>query len=341
MAALDADRDALPRGGASGRAAACRSSRQLETAALLSPERAARRRFEEAWEAGELFGSSACSPTMLIEPGGQRRSSPSSSASKIRSIVDDPETAETLCPTDHPFGTKRPCLDTNYYETFNLPHVRLVDLRKTPIDDDHRDRHRHRRRVVRVRRHRLRHRLRRDDRRARRASTSPAATASRSRRSGPHGPTHVPRPDDRRVPEPVHDHRARAARRCCRTWWCRSSSTSTGSPTASTTCATHGVERDRADRRRPRPAGCSTSTTAPTSRCYPTANSWYMGANVPGKPRVFLPYVGGVDALPRRRATRSSSATTSASSCAGPDGAQCNDGVIRRLQPDVADGARR
>ena len=30
---------------------------------------------------------------------------------------------------------------------------------------------------------------------------------------------------------------------------------------------------------------------------YPTANSWYMGANVPGKPRVFLPYVGGVDCV--------------------------------------------
>jgi len=29
---------------------------------------------------------------------------------------------------------------------------------------------------------------------------------------------------------------------------------------------------------------------------YPTANSWYMGANVPGKPRVFLPYIGGVNA---------------------------------------------
>ena len=52
---------------------------------------------------------------------------------KIRSIVDDPETAETLSPTDHPIGTKRPCLDTNYYDTFNLPHVRLVDLRKHPI----------------------------------------------------------------------------------------------------------------------------------------------------------------------------------------------------------------
>ena len=33
---------------------------------------------------------------------------------------------------------------------------------------------------------------------------------------------------------------------------------------------------------------------------FPTANSWYMGANVPGKPRVFMPYVGG---LPRYRAT--------------------------------------
>jgi cation diffusion facilitator CzcD-associated flavoprotein CzcO len=47
--------------------------------------------------------------------------------------VHDPVTAEMLCPKDHPFGTKRPCLDTNYYATYNLPHVRLVDLRSTPI----------------------------------------------------------------------------------------------------------------------------------------------------------------------------------------------------------------
>ena len=52
---------------------------------------------------------------------------------KIRSIVRDPETAEALCPKNHFYGTKRPCLDTNYYETFNLPHVHLVDLRKDPI----------------------------------------------------------------------------------------------------------------------------------------------------------------------------------------------------------------
>ena len=52
---------------------------------------------------------------------------------KIRSIVNDPEVAEALCPTNHYVGTKRACLDTNYYETYNLPHVRLVDLRKQPI----------------------------------------------------------------------------------------------------------------------------------------------------------------------------------------------------------------
>ena len=46
---------------------------------------------------------------------------------------------------------------------------------------------------------------------------------------------------------------------------------------------------------------------------YPLANSWYMGANVPGKPRVFLPYIGGVDTY-AGRATRSSSGVTSASS---------------------------
>ncbi len=46
----------------------------------------------------------------------------------------DPETAESLCAKDYYFGTKRPCLDTSYFETYNLPHVRLVDLRKDPIN---------------------------------------------------------------------------------------------------------------------------------------------------------------------------------------------------------------
>ena len=52
---------------------------------------------------------------------------------KIRGTVKDPHTAALLAPTDHSIGTKRICVDTDYYATFNLPHVSLVDLRATPI----------------------------------------------------------------------------------------------------------------------------------------------------------------------------------------------------------------
>ncbi len=54
---------------------------------------------------------------------------------KIRTTVKDSVTAETLCPDNHPIGTKRLILDTNYYETFNKPHVALVDVRKAPIQE--------------------------------------------------------------------------------------------------------------------------------------------------------------------------------------------------------------
>ena len=52
---------------------------------------------------------------------------------KIRDIVDDPATAEMLVPYDHPFGTKRPPIDTDYFETYNRDNVSLVDIRTNPI----------------------------------------------------------------------------------------------------------------------------------------------------------------------------------------------------------------
>lgn len=52
---------------------------------------------------------------------------------KIRAIVKDPAVADMLCPTDHPIGSKRICVDTGYYETYNLPHVRLVNIKASPI----------------------------------------------------------------------------------------------------------------------------------------------------------------------------------------------------------------
>ena len=65
---------------------------------------------------------------------GQRHARASSSARKIREIVDDPAVAEQLMPGDHPIGTKRLCVDTGYYETFNRDNVTLVDVRKAPIE---------------------------------------------------------------------------------------------------------------------------------------------------------------------------------------------------------------
>jgi cyclohexanone monooxygenase len=53
---------------------------------------------------------------------------------KIRATVKDPRTAELLCPNDHPIGTKRLILDTDYYETYNRDNVTLVDIRKKPIE---------------------------------------------------------------------------------------------------------------------------------------------------------------------------------------------------------------
>ena len=53
---------------------------------------------------------------------------------KIRERVNDPEIAEMLVPKDHPFGAKRIPLETGYYEAYNRDNVKLVDVRKAPIE---------------------------------------------------------------------------------------------------------------------------------------------------------------------------------------------------------------
>ena len=52
---------------------------------------------------------------------------------RIRELVADPTVAHDLIPVDHPIGTKRICTDTGYYQTFNDDHVTLVNLRREPI----------------------------------------------------------------------------------------------------------------------------------------------------------------------------------------------------------------
>src|SRR5580704_2625901 len=54
---------------------------------------------------------------------------------KIRAMVRDPATAELLAPKNHPIGTKRICVDTDYYTTYNRDNVTLVDARTTPVSE--------------------------------------------------------------------------------------------------------------------------------------------------------------------------------------------------------------
>lgn len=55
-------------------------------------------------------------------------------AGKIRSRVDDPAVAEKLVPKNHAFGVRRVPMETRYYEVYNQPHVKLVDVSETPIE---------------------------------------------------------------------------------------------------------------------------------------------------------------------------------------------------------------
>jgi cyclohexanone monooxygenase len=54
---------------------------------------------------------------------------------KIAEIVSDPQTAKLLQPNNHPIGSKRICIDSDYFATFNRPNVALVDIRSNPIEE--------------------------------------------------------------------------------------------------------------------------------------------------------------------------------------------------------------
>ncbi len=54
---------------------------------------------------------------------------------KIAEIVKDPETARLLQPNNHPIGSKRICIDSDYFATFNRPNVSLVDIKSNPIEE--------------------------------------------------------------------------------------------------------------------------------------------------------------------------------------------------------------
>jgi cation diffusion facilitator CzcD-associated flavoprotein CzcO len=211
--------------------------------------------------------------------------------SKISEIVADPEVAEKLKPRGYPWGTKRVPIGTNYYESFNLPNVRLVDLRADPID-----------RITRAGistrsgEHELDVIVYATGFDALTGSILRLNAAGRARRTladawsgGPHtylglmvpgfpnlftitGPgspgvlTNVPVAIEQHV-EWIADAAGHLREHGFATM------EATGDAAAEWTAHVQEV------------AGMT---------LFPAADSWYMGANIPGKPRVFLPYLGGL-----------------------------------------------
>ncbi|WP_419552745.1 flavin-containing monooxygenase [Candidatus Poriferisodalis sp.] len=88
-------------------------------------------RLERHWEVGGFtfywaYGDTALDPESNQRIAGFVRA-------KIADAVHDPEVAAKLTP-HNTIACKRPCLDTSYFETYNLPHVRLVDVSESPIE---------------------------------------------------------------------------------------------------------------------------------------------------------------------------------------------------------------
>jgi cation diffusion facilitator CzcD-associated flavoprotein CzcO/acetyl esterase/lipase len=306
-------------------------SELTDVSGLTAPEEVRRQRFEDAWQSGELFGILGVFSDQAVNLASNDLVA-EMIREKIRAVVSDADVADALCPKDYPFGTKRPCLDTSYFETFNLPHVRLVDLRRTPIVA-----------VTEAGIDTTAESLTFDaivfatgfD-----AMTGPLVSVDVTGTDGitlerkwEHGPVTylglmttgfpnffmVTGPQSPSVLSnmvvSIEQH-VDWITECLRRM--RAENLDRIEPTA---LAEAGWVRHSQD--------CADITL------YPRANSWYMGANVPGKPRVFLPYVGGVDAY-RRACDEVTERGFLGFRLDGPAGPRCNDGVIRRVQPDVA-----
>jgi cyclohexanone monooxygenase len=217
--------------------------------------------------------------------------------SKIREIVRDGAVAEMLLPRGYPLGTKRLCVDTGYYVTFNRDNVTLVDVRSTPIEEI-----------------------------APSGIRTSAAEYALDRivfATGFDAMTGALR---------GVDIRGRGGAALARKWQQGPRAylglmvagfpnlfviTGPGSPSVLTNMLV-SIEQHvdwiadcLAYLRRHRLALIEPTLEAENmwvahvdevahSTLYPEANSWYMGANIPGKPRVFMPYIGGLGAYRQR-----------------------------------------
>ncbi|MGE2772957.1 flavin-containing monooxygenase [Rhodococcus sp. 1.20] len=253
--------------------------------------------YEEWWTRGGVLFSKAF-PDQMIDPAANATARDFAEA-KIRSLVEDSAIAEQLIPTDHPIGTKRIVTDEGYYESFNRPNVHLVNLRKEPIEKIE---------ILGVRTTARRYEL---DILVY-ATGFDAMTGALNK----------------------IDIRGRGGRSLREAWTAGPLTylglgvhgfpnmfviTGPGSPSVLSNmvlaseqhlnwvvgCLTHmrnsGVASIEADASAVERWVDECNRLA-SGTLFPQANSWYMGANIPGKPRVFMPYIGGFAAYGSRLA---------------------------------------
>jgi cyclohexanone monooxygenase len=92
-----------------------------------------RAKYEQRWQRGGLTFMSVYNDLALNTAANDTAAD--FVREKIAEIVSDPETARLLQPTSYPIGTKRICIDTDYFATFNRPNVTLVDIKSNPIEE--------------------------------------------------------------------------------------------------------------------------------------------------------------------------------------------------------------
>ena len=327
-AALDADRAAYR--------AAARQSRAGVTLphtppfARFTPPAEQRALFEQTWALGELVPMQSLFADQALFADANAVVADLVRA-KIRAQVNDPATADLLCPTSYPFGTKRPCLDTGYFATYNQPHVRLVDLRRQPI-----------------------------------ASITETGidlpgesltfdaivyATGFDAMTGALLAVDITGRDGRTLRQKWADGPATYLGLMTEGFPNLFTITGPGSPSVMTNMMTaieQHVDWVADCLLRLRTAGHTSIEPTATAEAgwvahvndcaditlFPQADSWYVGANVPGKPRVFLPYLGGLDAY-RQACDEVVARGDLGFVRSGPAGRQCHDGVVRPLQPDV------
>jgi cyclohexanone monooxygenase len=112
--------------------AGMRSPLNTDRSALEVTDAERRAKYEEAWRFGGFSLQSVFSDTSSnLEANALAAEFV---REKLRNVVKDPEVAERLSPRDYPLGAKRLVLDTDYWATFNRPNVELVDVRANLIE---------------------------------------------------------------------------------------------------------------------------------------------------------------------------------------------------------------